>query len=94
MDVSCLETWQAARLSKQLFPCLNYLVRLKTRMEAQGTRLGEEWLMGVDGVDLVSLPCKCYSALDAPGSLPTIFRIAARAFWVTHSVGCASSSRN
>lgn len=35
MDVGSLQPWQAARLSKQLFPCLNYLLRLRTRMEAQ-----------------------------------------------------------
>src|SRR5262245_12507046 len=36
MDQTTIETWQASRISKSLHPSLNYLFRLRTRMEKVG----------------------------------------------------------
>ena len=36
MNLDSIEKWQAAKISKSLYPGMNYLLRLRQRMEKRG----------------------------------------------------------
>jgi hypothetical protein len=56
MDENSIKPWQATRLREALFPAINYLLRLRRRMDKTGF-LPTDRLYG--------LVCKAYDAMHA-----------------------------
>lgn len=56
MDERTIEPWQAARLQQALFPSINYLARLRRRMEQVGF---------ISKDKLFDLVCKVYDSMHA-----------------------------
>ena len=56
MNRDLIEKWQAAKISKSLYPGLNYLLRLRQRMEKKGFPGNDPYYLAV---------CRAYDSMQA-----------------------------